>query len=58
MVEGGAMVDKKRLRPAQPPQKVALVKSNVDLLSNVTERKKRNKRFIGGGRERAPDCIL
>ena len=40
MVEGGTMVDKKRLRPAQPPQKVALVKSNVDLLSNVTERKK------------------
>ena len=40
MVEGGALVDKKRLRPAQPSQKVALVKSNVELLNNVTERKK------------------
>ena len=39
MVEGGAMVDKKRLRPAQPPQKVALVKRDVELLRNVTKRK-------------------
>ena len=41
-MEGGALVDKKRLRPAQPSQKV---KSNVELLNNVTERKKGNKRF-------------
>ena len=40
MVEGGALVDKKRLRPAQPSQKVALVKSDAELLRNVTERKK------------------